>query len=58
MAECTSASLRTNSGVSCRAIRKEMGLQGVISARQLKKKWGNMKEKYKVSPANMFVLGR
>lgn len=35
-----------------------MGLQGVISARQLKKKWGNMKEKYKVSPANILVLGR
>eukprot|EP00064_Thunnus_orientalis_P022457 superscaffoldBa00007569_g22654 len=31
-----------------RAIRKEMGLQGMLSARQLKKKWDNLKEKYKV----------
>ncbi|XP_073328950.1 uncharacterized protein [Pagrus major] len=31
-----------------RAIRKEMGLQGMMSARQLKKKWDNLKEKYKV----------
>uniref|UniRef100_A0A3B4T1V1 Myb/SANT-like DNA-binding domain-containing protein n=1 Tax=Seriola dumerili TaxID=41447 RepID=A0A3B4T1V1_SERDU len=32
----------------CRAIRKEMGLQGMMSARQLKKKWDNLKEKYRV----------
>lgn len=44
-----SASLLMNSGVSCRAISKEMGLQGLMSARQLKKKWGNLKDKYKVS---------
>ncbi|XP_056242732.1 uncharacterized protein zgc:113426 isoform X2 [Seriola aureovittata] len=31
-----------------RAIRKEMGLQGMMSARQLKKKWDNLKEKYRV----------
>ncbi|XP_059191413.1 uncharacterized protein zgc:113426 [Centropristis striata] len=31
-----------------RAIRKEMGLQGMLSARQLKKKWDNLKDKYKV----------
>nr|XP_057932404.1 uncharacterized protein LOC131131589 isoform X2 [Doryrhamphus excisus] len=30
-----------------RAIRREMGLQGMLSARQLKKKWDNMKEKYR-----------
>lgn len=30
-----------------RAIRKEMGLQGMLSARQLKKKWDNLKEKYR-----------
>uniref|UniRef100_A0A671TJN6 Uncharacterized protein n=1 Tax=Sparus aurata TaxID=8175 RepID=A0A671TJN6_SPAAU len=38
-----------NSGLSCRAISKEMGLHGLMSARQLKKKWGNLKDKYKVS---------
>ncbi|XP_035013825.1 uncharacterized protein LOC118110240 isoform X2 [Hippoglossus stenolepis] len=31
-----------------RAIGREMGLQGLMSARQLKKKWNNLKEKYKV----------
>ncbi|XP_045894182.1 uncharacterized protein LOC123962210 isoform X2 [Micropterus dolomieu] len=31
-----------------RAIRKEMGLQGMLSARQLKKKWDNLKEKYRL----------
>ncbi|XP_041651867.1 uncharacterized protein LOC121515259 [Cheilinus undulatus] len=30
-----------------KAIRREMGLQGMLSARQLKKKWDNMKEKYR-----------
>ncbi|XP_061896635.1 uncharacterized protein LOC133645778 [Entelurus aequoreus] len=30
-----------------RAIRREMGLQAMLSASQLKKKWGNMKEKYR-----------
>ncbi|XP_074534642.1 uncharacterized protein LOC141797114 [Halichoeres trimaculatus] len=30
-----------------RAIRREMGLQGVMSARQLKKKWDNLKERYR-----------
>uniref|UniRef100_A0A8D3E4Q8 Myb/SANT-like DNA-binding domain-containing protein n=1 Tax=Scophthalmus maximus TaxID=52904 RepID=A0A8D3E4Q8_SCOMX len=31
-----------------RAISREMGLQGLMSARQLKKKWGNLKEKYRM----------
>ncbi|KAM3608610.1 uncharacterized protein V6R79_001608 [Siganus canaliculatus] len=42
-----------------RAIRQEMGLQGVLSARQLKKKWDNLKEKYKIlknPPAGMDSL--
>ncbi|XP_036963079.1 uncharacterized protein zgc:113426 isoform X2 [Acanthopagrus latus] len=40
---------RKNSAmIGWRAIRKEMGLQGLMSARQLKKKWGNLKDKYKV----------
>ncbi|XP_060892173.1 uncharacterized protein LOC132973004 isoform X1 [Labrus mixtus] len=30
-----------------KAIRREMGLHGVMSARQLKKKWDNLKEKYR-----------
>ncbi|KAK2842888.1 hypothetical protein Q5P01_013088 [Channa striata] len=29
-----------------RTIRKEMGLQGILSAQQLKKKWDNMKDIY------------
>lgn len=41
-----------------RAIRKEMGLQGMLSARQLKKKWDNLKEKYRVSPAELLLQGR
>ncbi|XP_039988715.1 uncharacterized protein LOC120793093 [Xiphias gladius] len=40
---------RRNSAVrGWKAIRKEMGLQGMTSARQLKKKWDNLKEKYRV----------
>ncbi|XP_037623919.1 uncharacterized protein LOC119487266 [Sebastes umbrosus] len=30
-----------------RAIRKEMGIQGMLSAQQLKKKWDNLKDKYR-----------
>uniref|UniRef100_UPI0037E73010 uncharacterized protein n=1 Tax=Semicossyphus pulcher TaxID=241346 RepID=UPI0037E73010 len=30
-----------------KAIRREMGLQGTMSARQLKKKWDNLKERYR-----------
>uniref|UniRef100_A0A8D3BA01 Uncharacterized protein n=1 Tax=Scophthalmus maximus TaxID=52904 RepID=A0A8D3BA01_SCOMX len=30
-----------------------MGLQGLMSARQLKKKWGNLKEKYRNPPQGM-----
>ncbi|XP_031168972.1 uncharacterized protein LOC116059844 isoform X1 [Sander lucioperca] len=42
-----------------RAIRREMGLQGTMTAWQLKKKWDNLKEKYKVMknpPAGMESL--
>ncbi|XP_078112445.1 uncharacterized protein LOC144521739 [Sander vitreus] len=42
-----------------RAIRREMGLQGTMTAWQLKKKWDNLKEKYKVlknPPAGMESL--
>lgn len=31
-----------------RAIKRELGLQGLLSARQLKKKWDNLKEKHRV----------
>ncbi|XP_068580184.1 rootletin-like [Cebidichthys violaceus] len=31
-----------------RAIRNEMGIQGALSAQQLKKKWDNLKDKYRV----------
>ncbi|XP_055011984.1 uncharacterized protein LOC110158692 [Boleophthalmus pectinirostris] len=31
-----------------RAIKRELGLQGLMSARQLKKKWDNLNQKYKV----------
>ncbi|KAK7891774.1 hypothetical protein WMY93_023737 [Mugilogobius chulae] len=31
-----------------RAIKREMGLHGLMSARQLKKKWDNLNQKYKV----------
>ncbi|KAM8892195.1 uncharacterized protein AB9W97_012331 isoform 2-T3 [Spinachia spinachia] len=37
-----------NSLVSCRAIRKEMGIQRVMTAQQLKKKWVNLKDKYRL----------
>ncbi|KAJ0069766.1 hypothetical protein NL108_013298, partial [Boleophthalmus pectinirostris] len=30
------------------AIKRELGLQGLMSARQLKKKWDNLNQKYKV----------
>uniref|UniRef100_A0A8C6TFJ7 Myb/SANT-like DNA-binding domain-containing protein n=1 Tax=Neogobius melanostomus TaxID=47308 RepID=A0A8C6TFJ7_9GOBI len=30
-----------------RAIKREMGLQGLVSARQLKKKWDNLNQKYR-----------
>ncbi|XP_057691812.1 uncharacterized protein LOC130915776 [Corythoichthys intestinalis] len=43
-----------------RAICQEMGLQGVLSARQLKKKWDNLKVKYKVlknPPVGMETTG-
>uniref|UniRef100_A0A8C2WZU8 Myb/SANT-like DNA-binding domain-containing protein n=1 Tax=Cyclopterus lumpus TaxID=8103 RepID=A0A8C2WZU8_CYCLU len=36
-----------NSVVSCRAIRKEMGIQGALTPQQLKKKWDNLKDKYR-----------
>ncbi|XP_077425249.1 uncharacterized protein LOC144054061 [Vanacampus margaritifer] len=39
-----------------RAIRQELGLERMVSARQLKKKWDNLKEKYRVlknPPAGM-----
>ncbi|XP_068169638.1 scaffold attachment factor B2-like isoform X2 [Antennarius striatus] len=42
-----SSSLYMKSYLCGRAIRREMGLQGMLSARQLKKKWDNLKEKYK-----------
>ncbi|KAJ0029067.1 hypothetical protein NQD34_004064, partial [Periophthalmus magnuspinnatus] len=32
-----------------RAIKRELGLQGLMSARQLKKKWDNLNQKYKAS---------
>ncbi|XP_077374031.1 uncharacterized protein LOC144016585 isoform X2 [Festucalex cinctus] len=44
-----------------RAIRQELGLEGMVSARQLKKKWDNLKEKYRVlkkPPAGMERPGR
>ncbi|KAG7521581.1 hypothetical protein JOB18_001654 [Solea senegalensis] len=48
---------RKNSAlIGWRAISKELGLEGLVSAQQLKKKWGNMKEKYKLlkyPPAGM-----
>uniref|UniRef100_A0A3Q3EEN1 Uncharacterized LOC109995221 n=1 Tax=Labrus bergylta TaxID=56723 RepID=A0A3Q3EEN1_9LABR len=36
-----------------KAIRREMGLHGVMSARQMKKKWDNLKEKYRNPPEGM-----
>ncbi|XP_049578117.1 uncharacterized protein [Syngnathus scovelli] len=44
-----------------RAIRQELGLEGMVSARQLKKKWDNLKEKYRIlknPPAGMERSGR
>lgn len=38
----------------CRAMCKELGLQGRLTALQLKKKWENMKLKYKVIKVNMY----
>uniref|UniRef100_A0A8C2X335 Myb/SANT-like DNA-binding domain-containing protein n=1 Tax=Cyclopterus lumpus TaxID=8103 RepID=A0A8C2X335_CYCLU len=42
-----------NSVVSCRAIRKEMGIQGALTPQQLKKKWDNLKDKYRNPPVGM-----
>lgn len=55
---CDCCTTDLSSLLPCRAIRKEMGLQGMLSARQLKKKWDNLKEKYRVSPAELLLQGR